>query len=155
MASFLGFDPPSNLRVGGSNPSRRANKTKPRVIVTGESEERSLERQRRCVPIVCQPQCASGSFFESADTLRRSKWYRAAIEGDQEGSMLSAVPTYTPRLSRSALAASSHLIQAKRVHHSYPRAGPICGARTGLAMPKKITTPWPPQRVDSASLAFL
>src|SRR5215470_2124694 len=24
MASFLGFDPPSNLRVGGSNPSRRA-----------------------------------------------------------------------------------------------------------------------------------
>src|SRR5262247_3035685 len=32
------------------------------------------------------------------------------------------------------------------------RAGPICGARTGLAMPKKITTPWPPQRVDSASL---
>ena len=34
-------------------------------------------------------------------------------------------------------------------------AGPIWGARTGLAMPKKITTPWPPQRVDSASLAFL
>src|SRR5215467_2943061 len=33
-------------------------------------------------------------------------------------------------------------------------AGPICGARTGLAMPKKITTPWPPQRVESASLAF-
>src|SRR5215469_14990573 len=25
------------------------------------------------------------------------------------------------------------------------RAGPICGARTGFAMPKKITTPWPPQ----------
>jgi len=35
----------------------------------------------------------------------------------------------------------------------YARAGPICGARTGLAMPKKITTPCPPQRVDSASVA--
>ena len=30
------------------------------------------------------------------------------------------------------------------------RSGPICGARTGLATPKKITTPWPPQRVESA-----
>jgi hypothetical protein len=27
------------------------------------------------------------------------------------------------------------------------RAGPICGARTGFAMPKKATTPCPPQRV--------
>src|SRR5215469_14419209 len=27
-------------------------------------------------------------------------------------------------------------------------AGPICGARTGLAMPKKTTTPCPPQRVE-------
>ena len=35
------------------------------------------------------------------------------------------------------------------------RAGPNCGARTGFAMPKKITTPWPPQRVESASLALL
>jgi len=31
------------------------------------------------------------------------------------------------------------------------RAGPIWGACTGLAMPKKITTPWPPHRVESAS----
>src|SRR5208282_5059712 len=29
-------------------------------------------------------------------------------------------------------------------------AGPICGERTGLAMPKN-TTPWPPPRIDSAS----
>src|SRR5215831_366084 len=33
-------------------------------------------------------------------------------------------------------------------------AGPICGDRTGLAMPKKITTPCPPQRVESASLGL-
>jgi hypothetical protein len=33
-------------------------------------------------------------------------------------------------------------------------AGPICGARTGLATPKKTTTPWPPQRVESASLGL-
>src|SRR5215831_7216965 len=32
------------------------------------------------------------------------------------------------------------------------RAGPISGPRTGLAMPKKTVTPWPPQRVDKASL---
>ena len=25
--------------------------------------------------------------------------------------------------------------------NQYARAGPICGARTGLAIPKKITTP--------------
>ena len=36
--------------------------------------------------------------------------------------------------------------------HQYPRVGPICGARTGLAIPKKTVTPWPPQRVESASL---
>ena len=30
-------------------------------------------------------------------------------------------------------------------------AGPICGERTGLAMPKKTTTPCPPHRVESAS----
>jgi hypothetical protein len=35
----------------------------------------------------------------------------------------------------------------------YGFATPICGARTGFAMPKKITTPCPPQRVDSASEA--
>src|ERR1051326_120272 len=49
-----------------------------------------------------------------------------------------------------------------RATHEMPRAsdesthygclaGPICGARTGFAIPKKTTTPWPPQRVDSAS----
>jgi hypothetical protein len=32
------------------------------------------------------------------------------------------------------------------------RAGPICGARTGLAMPKKLPRPWPPHRVESTSL---
>jgi hypothetical protein len=32
------------------------------------------------------------------------------------------------------------------------RVGPICGARTSLAMPKKITAPWPPHRVESVSL---
>ena len=31
------------------------------------------------------------------------------------------------------------------------RAGPICGGRTGVAMPKKIVTPSPPQRVDNTS----
>ena len=39
-------------------------------------------------------------------------------------------------------------------HYSW-RAGPICGARTGFAMPKKTVTPWPPHRVDNASLALL
>jgi len=35
------------------------------------------------------------------------------------------------------------------------RAGPIWGVRTGFAIPKKTVTPCPPQRVESASLAFL
>ena len=34
---------------------------------------------------------------------------------------------------------------------SYLRAGPICGARTGFAIPKKMVTPWPPQRVEMTS----
>src|SRR5499433_541015 len=41
------------------------------------------------------------------------------------------------------------------VKQKYPHygclAGPICGARTGFAIPKNTTTPWPPQRVESAS----
>jgi hypothetical protein len=32
--------------------------------------------------------------------------------------------------------------------------GPISGVRTGLAMPKKTTTPWPPPSFDSASSTF-
>jgi len=34
------------------------------------------------------------------------------------------------------------------------RGGPISGVRTGLAMPKKTTTPWPPPSFDSASSTF-
>src|SRR5262245_233976 len=37
------------------------------------------------------------------------------------------------------------------VIHCKPRAGPIWGERTGFAIPKKITTPCPPHRVESVS----
>jgi hypothetical protein len=39
--------------------------------------------------------------------------------------------------------------------HCNARAGPICGERTGFASPKKITTPCPPHRVESASSGTL
>src|SRR5262249_15188261 len=41
------------------------------------------------------------------------------------------------------------------VIHCNARAGPICGERTGFAIPKKITTPCPPHRVESASSGTL
>jgi hypothetical protein len=41
---------------------------------------------------------------------------------------------------------SDHAQSTRSPSYSTGRAGPICGARTGLAMPKKTTTPCPPQR---------
>jgi hypothetical protein len=41
-------------------------------------------------------------------------------------------------------------MQGRKAHYG-ALAGPICGARTGFAVPKKITTPCPPHRVESAS----
>jgi hypothetical protein len=68
---------------------------------------------------------------------------KAAVVTDMLGKFRLVIVCGRPKLGTRLLVARP------RCYGSL--AGSICGVRTGLAIPKKITTPCPPQRVESAS----
>jgi hypothetical protein len=90
-----------------------------------------------------------------AMTYRSGGGQRTADEPQKAAGIASEVFRAVPATVSGALAVGEHAVVpiggSISGRHYSGLAGPIWGARTGLAMPKKITTPCPPQRVESAS----